>query len=133
MALPASVLEAKDMGRERRVRGFYLVTPSTGERVEGGQQGKGRARIGAGRGGYGGAHHGLNQVRDCRRKGIDGRVGASSRAPMAARRCGTDSGCFGRGGARPELGEGGGGVGDGARARNRREGDGKGRCSSAHL
>jgi hypothetical protein len=37
MALPASVLEAKDMGRERRVRGFYLVTPSTGERVEGGR------------------------------------------------------------------------------------------------
>jgi len=37
MALPASILEAKGMGRERRVRGSFLVTPSTGEGVEQGQ------------------------------------------------------------------------------------------------
>ena len=68
MALPVSVLEAKGMGRERGVRGgFYLVTLSTGERVEGGRhrtaivaasraheevcsdREKGRVRVGAGR------------------------------------------------------------------------------------
>ena len=67
MALPVSVLEAKGMGRERGVRGFYLVTLSTGEKVECGRhrtaivaasraheevysgREKGRVRVGAGR------------------------------------------------------------------------------------
>jgi len=32
MALPASILEAKGMGRERRVRGFFFGDPKHGRR-----------------------------------------------------------------------------------------------------
>jgi len=104
MALPASILEAKGMGRERRVRGFLFGDSKHGRRGGTGlapnshyyhigssrgalfRRGKGRARVGAGRGGYGVAYNSLNQARDSRRKGIDARAEAWSGASMVAGR-----------------------------------------------
>jgi len=97
-------LKVKAWGERGESGDSFLVTPSTGEGVEQGQPQtaivatsgareelcsggeKGRARVGAGRGGYGGAYHGLNQARDSRRKGIDARAEAWSGASMVAGR-----------------------------------------------
>jgi len=94
----------KAWGERGESGGSFFVTPSTGGGVEQGQPQtaivatsgareelcsggeKGRVRVGAGRGGYGGAYHSLNQARDSRRKGIDARAEAWSGASMVAGR-----------------------------------------------